>query len=137
MILQYRVNDRLGADSYEGQRIALMRILCPARKCHWCAKRPAWRNLTFDHVNTRNWLPHRVNRWQRLRTYWREWVAAGAAVGTGIVGACASCNSSRGAKRNNARVYSPAQVRRRNSRGVGYTSGYTEHCRRELERAAG
>lgn len=96
-------------------------------RCHHCGRpRRAW---VFDHLQTRNYHPRRLNQMTRLRTYYREWVMAGRKVGCGVVVACDPCNSERASLHVHA--YTKAARRRRNKgAGRGYsTRDYVEYVK--------
>lgn len=121
---------------YADQRAALMALICPRDRgchvCHHCGRRARLHtSMEFDHRGHRAWQPNRLNRWSRLRRYYRDWLAAGRAlgseggvVGVGVVGACTPCNRRGGAERTNSQARSGTKTphgRRRGRRGAGYT----------------
>lgn len=118
--------------------------------CHWCQKRAtSHKAMEFDHRGLKAYDTNRLNRWQRLRVVYREWVAAGKAtgaeggvVGVGIVGACPTCNQRDGAQRKNGDVYRGTPHGRRKKRGGKgysthpYVTAITAHYEAEREREA-
>jgi len=58
-----------------------------------CVKCGSWDQLEFNHTAARRWIANRVNRWQRMILYRRDWLAGELEL------LCKSCNATDGARR--------------------------------------
>lgn len=122
---------------YAEQRSELLAIIWPSGSCYHCKQPTSNDQMEFDHLGLKSYVPSRINSLQRLRVYYREWMAAGGVVGQGIVGACHVCNSKGGERANT--TYRGKHKRRRNRRGAGYSTAsyiaqYTKYERERQER---
>jgi len=76
------------------RRTDLARLLSPEGICDSCTQVFPHEELAIDHVDGRDWEPHKLSPQMRAARYWREYKA-----GVRLRAICNSCNGQEGGNR--------------------------------------